>query len=203
LAGKTVGFHVTVKAVRRKEKPEVNDEFARDLGDYQNLEELREAVRKAIYGEKEAAEQHTARQQIVDRLVEQHGFPVPDAFIEAQIEGSVQRQLHQLTGRSVDPRALNLDWAAIREKQRPEAERAVRGSLLLEKIADTESIYPTQDEVDREVQRIARQQREPVAAVRMRLEKDGTLARIANSIRTEKTLNFLFEHARKVARPAE
>jgi trigger factor len=75
----------------------------------------------------------------------------------------------------------------------------VKASLLLERIADREAIETTRDEVDREVQRIARQEREPVAAVRMRMEKDGTLGRIANHIRTEKTLNYLFEHARKVA----
>ena len=202
LSGKTIRFHVTVKAVRRKELPELNDEFARDLGDYQNLDEFREAIRKVIYAEKEAAAQDQARQHIIEGLIDQHEFPVPEAFIDSHIESVVQRQLYELSGRGIDPRSLNLDWAAIREKQKPRAERAVKGSLILEKIAEAESIHPTQDEVDREVQRIARQEREPVAAVRMRLEKDGTLGRIANRIRTDKTLGFLFEHARKIASPA-
>ena len=78
----------------------------------------------------------------------------------------------------------------------------MRGSLLLGKIADREAIEVTQDEVDREVQRIARQEREPVAATRKRLEEKGIIRRIVSSIRTDKTLNLLFEHARKEA-PAE
>ena len=71
--------------------------------------------------------------------------------------------------------------------------------MLLGKVSERESIRATRDEVDGEVERLARQQREPVAAVQMGFEKDGTLGRIASHIQTEKTLNFLFEHARKTA----
>jgi len=75
--------------------------------------------------------------------------------------------------------------------------REVKASLLLSRIAEREAIHATRDEVDREVEKVARQNREPVAAAHMRFEKDGTLGRIANHIQTEKTLGFLFEHARK------
>jgi trigger factor len=98
-----------------------------------------------------------------------------------------------------DPRSVKLDWKKVRESQRERATKDVKASLLLERIADREAIEVMHDEVDREVQRIARQDREPVAAVRRRLEEQGVLRRIASRIRTEKTLNFLFEHARKVA----
>ena len=94
---------------------------------------------------------------------------------------------------------MKLDWQKIREAQKDRATRDVRASLILDKIADREAIGATQDEVDREVQRYARQQREPVAAVRAKLQKDGTLNRIAGQIRTEKTLSFLFDKARKEA----
>ena len=87
----------------------------------------------------------------------------------------------------------------MKESQRDKAVREVKASLLLSRIAEREAIDATRDEVDREVERIARQNREPVAAVQMRFEKDGTLGRIATHIQTEKTLNFLFEHARKTA----
>jgi trigger factor len=99
----------------------------------------------------------------------------------------------------VDVSKIKLDWEKLKETQADRAKRDVKASLLLEKIADTESIHATQEEVDNELQRISRQQREPVAAVRMKLQKDGTLNRIANRIRTEKTLGFLFEHAVKDA----
>jgi trigger factor len=97
----------------------------------------------------------------------------------------------------VDLSKLNLDWNKVKEKQRDPAVRSVKASLLLEKISDREGIHATKDEVDREIQRIAQQEREPIPVVRARLEKDGTLARIASHIQTEKTLQFLFEQAQK------
>lgn len=202
LAGRTVKFRLGLKVIRRKELPEINDEFAKDLGDYQNLEELRNAIRTAISHEREHAAQQEAKNQIVEKLVDAHEFPVPEAYVDRQIEIQLDQQLRMLAGNGVDPRKLNLDWEKIKESRRDKAVREVRGSLLLGKVADRESIDVTQDEVDREVQRIARQEREPVAAVRKKLQDNGTLRRIAANIRTEKTLSFLFEHARKEAGPA-
>ena len=199
LAGKTVRFHALVKGIRRKELPEPNDDFARDLGDYQNMDEVREAIRKAIFAERQFFAQQEAKNKLVDALVDSHEFPVPEAYIERQIEMQVERQLQMLAAEGVDPRSIKLDWEKLKESQRDKAIREVKGSLLVHKVADAEDIHATQDEVDREVQRLARQSREPVAAVRMRLEKEGALGRIASRIRTDKTLGFLFDHARKTA----
>jgi trigger factor len=199
LAGKTVRFRATVKGIRKKELPELNDEFAQDLGDYQNLEELKEAVRKAIFREREYEAQSAAKQAIVDKLVDAHDFPVPEAYIDRQVEMNLEQQLRAVASQGVDPRKLKLDWQKIREANKDKATRQVKSALLLERIADREAIAVTREEVDAEVQRIARQRREAVAVTRAALEKDGTIRRIVDHIRTEKTLNLLFEQARKVA----
>lgn len=199
LAGKKVRFRALVKAVRRKELPELNDEFARDLGDYLNLEELREAVRRSLFLERQAEARRAAQEKLVDKLVDMHDFPVPEAYIERQIEHDIETYLRELAADGVDVSKVQFDWTQAKAARRPRAIHDVKASLLLEKIADREGIYATQDEVDREVQRIARQQREPVAAVRARLEEGDGLRRIASRIRTEKTLAFLFEHATKIA----
>lgn len=203
LAGKTVDFHAVVKAIRRKELPEPNDEFARDLGDFQTLDELNDTIRKTIFRERELRAQQEAKDAVVRKLVETHEFPIPEAFLDRQIEAQLETELRQLAGQGVDPRKLNVDWEKVKEAQRPKATTDVKASLLLDKIADRESIEVLQDEVDREVQRIAKQRREPVAAVRQALEKDGSIRRIVGHIRTEKTLNLLFETARKEAPPEE
>ncbi len=203
LAGKTVRFRATVKAVRRKEKPELNDEFAKDLGDYQTLDDVREAIRTAILRDREHHAQEDAKHQLIDKLVDAHDFPVPKAYVERQIEINVDNQLRTLAAQGIDPRTIKLDWNKVRENQREKATRDVRASLLLDKIGEREAINATQDEVDKEVQRIARQQREAVAVTRAKLQKEGAIGRIAGAIRTDKTLNFLFEHARKEAKPAE
>jgi trigger factor len=200
LAGRTVRFRATVKAVRRKELPELNDEFAKDLGDYQNLDELKNAVRTAILREREHKAQEDAKHQLLDKLVDMHDFPVPQAYIDRQVGINVENQLRTLAAQGIDPRSIKLDWQKVRESQKDRAGRDVKASLLLDRIADREAIGATQEEVDREVQRVARQQREAVAMVRAKLQKEGALAKIAGHIRTEKTLNFLFEHARKEAK---
>jgi trigger factor len=199
LAGKTVRFRAKLTTIRTKELPELNDEFAQDLGDYQTLDDLREAVRKAIFHEREYASQQKAKEQLIDKLIETHEFPVPEAYIERQIESQLENQFRELAERGIDPTKLKIDWAKLKEAQRPKALHDVKASLLVDKIAEREAIAPTNDEVDAEVQRIAKQQREPVAAVRKKLQKEGVLSRIAYQIRSNKTLNFLFEHARKEA----
>ncbi len=199
LAGRTVKFKATVKAVRRKELPEVNDEFAKDLGDYQTVFELREAVRKSLTHDREHKAQDEAKHQLVDKLVEAHSFPVPEIYIDRQVEINVENQLRTLAAQGIDPRTIKLDWQKVRESQKDKAARDVKASLLLDKIADREAIGATQEEIDREVQKIARQQREAVALVRAKLQKEGAIGRIAGHIRTEKTLAFLFEQSRKEA----
>jgi trigger factor len=199
LAGKTVRFTATLKGIRRKDLPELNDEFAQDLGDYRTLDELRDAVRKNLFAQREYEAQQQAKNRIVDRLVEKHDFPVPEVFVERQIVNRVEQSVRSLAAEGVDPGKLKLDWGKIKEAQREKAIREVKASLLLSRVAEREAIQANQDEVDREVERAARQNREPVAAARLRFEKDGTLGRIANHIQTEKVLNFLFEHARKTA----
>jgi len=198
LAGKMIRFLAAVKGVRKKEVPEVNDEFARDLGDYQNIEELRDAVRRSILAEKTYAAQEEAKTKLIDKLVENHDFSVPEAYIDRQTEVGIENRLRGLAAQGVDPRSLKLDWAKLKEGYRDKAIHDVKASLLIERVADAEAIHATQDEVDKEVQRIAKQEREPVAATRKKLEENGGIGRIASHIRTEKTLNFLFENARKV-----
>ncbi len=199
LAGKAVRFHATLKGIRKKELPELNDEFAQDLGDYRNMDELKEAVRKALFAQRERDTQQEAKNKILDKLVDQHEFPVPETYVERQIKNRVEQTLRAMSAEGVDPRSLKLDWEKVRETQREKAVREVKASMLLTKVAEREAIGVTREEVDREVERMARQQREPVAAVQMRFEKDGTLGRIASHIQSEKTLTFLFEHARKTA----
>jgi trigger factor len=199
LAGKTVRFHTVLKGLRRKELPDLNDDFAQDLGDFRTLDELKEALKKSIYAQREAEAQREAKDKLVDKLVDANEFPVPEVFVERQIENRVQQRLQSLSAQGVDTKSFNLDWSKIKEAQRDAALREVKASLILSKVAQRESIGVTNEEVDREVERIARENREPLVTVRKRLGEDGTMDRIASHIQTEKTLNFLFENATKTA----
>ncbi|MBL8176706.1 MAG: trigger factor [Bryobacterales bacterium] len=202
LAGKTVEFRVNLKNVQKKELPELNDEFAKDLGDFQTIDELKDVVRRNALQEREMAAQRAAKDAIVDKLVESHEFPVPEAYLDRQAEIYIDRVLGEQASRGVDVKNLKLDPARVKEATRDRATKEIKASILLERISEREAIAATQDEVDAEVNRFAKQNREPVAAVRKRFEENGTLGRIAHAIRTEKVLNFLFENARKEASAA-
>ncbi len=199
LAGKTVTFKTEVKGLRRKELPEVTDEFAQDLGDFRTVDELREAIRKSIFAQRDQEAQRITKDAIMDKLVDSHEFAIPEVFVDRQIENRVRQRLEALAQQGVDPNSLNLDWSKIKEAQKDQAAREVRASLILSKVSEREAIVPTNEEVDREVERIARQEREPVPATRKKLAENGTLDRIASHIQTEKTLNFLFDKAVKTA----
>jgi trigger factor len=202
LAGKTVRFHVNVKGLRRKELPEANDDFAQDLGDFRTIVELKDALHKSILAQRETEAQREAKDKLVQKLVDANEFPVPEAFVERQIENRVQQRLQALAQQGMDPKSFNLDWEKIKAAQHDDALREVKASLILAKVAEREAIGVTNDEVDKEVERIARQNREPLATVRKKLLEDGSMDRIASHIQTEKTLNLLFEKATKTE-PAE
>lgn len=199
LAGKTVKFRARISGVRKKELPEVNDEFAQDLGDFRTVDELRDAIRKGLFEQRQNDAQREAKDKLVDQLVDAHDFPVPEAFIERQIENRVEQRLRSLAEQGIDPKSLNLNWDSIKTAQREPATREVKASLLLSKVTEREGIAATREEVDKQVELIARQRRESFPTARIRLEKDGTLGRIASHIQTEKTLDFIFQHATKTA----
>ena len=199
LAGKTVRFKVGVKGLRRKDLPELNDEFAQDLGDFRTLDEVKDAVRKSILAQRQNDAQREAKDKIIEKLVDTNEFPVPEIFVDRQIENRVEQRLRSLQAEGVDPKSFKLDWDKVKAAQKDAALREVKASLVLGKVAEKESINATNEEVDRELDRISRQEKQPVAVLRRKLTENGELSRIASHIQTEKTLNYLFEHATKTA----
>ena len=198
LAGKTVSFHVSLKGIRRKELPELNDEFAKDMGDFRTIDELREMIRKRLHGQAESAAQNWTRGKIVDKLVDAHQFPVPKIYVDRQIESRLTQRLASLQAEGMDVSQFRPDWTKLRESMGEQARREVIASLLLGRIAEREGFFASQEEVDRMVENAARERRRPVALVRQQLEQEGELTNIASQITTEKVLQFLFENARKV-----
>jgi trigger factor len=199
LAGRTVKFDLELKFLRRKELPELDDEFAQSMGDFKTLDEFREQVKASILAERTYRAQEEAKSKLLEKLADSHDFPVPETYVERQLESQLRNYAQTLAMQGIDPQQIGLDYQKFAASQRDKAIKDVKATLLLDRIMGLEAITVSEEEVDREVQRFARSQREPVAAVRMKLEKEGGLERIANRIRTDKTINFLFEQARKVA----
>lgn len=199
LAGKTIAYTALIRGIKQKVLPELNDEFAKDLGEFATLTELRAKLRKDLEAEQERRRRETTRDRLVAMLVERHEFPVPEALVEHQMNARLERSVRTLMAQGVDPRRLDVDWAKVRRQQRAAAIREVKAGLVLEKIADAERIEVSDEEVERELAAIATRAGQSTEAVRSRLTRENGLDRMKSRLRSEKTIDFIYSSARVVA----
>ena len=201
LAGKKLSYRVEVQAVRKKVIPELDDEFAKSVSEFQSMDELKAKISENLAARKKYESESAAKQGLVDQLVNAHSFPVPDTLVDAQGEARLERFLNQLLSQGVDPRTVGIDWQKLREDGRPEAEKDVRGSLVLEKVAEAESIEVTEEEVDELIRDLAGERHEAPAAVKTRLTDNGELPRIKRRLRNQKALDLIYHSAKIKPKP--
>ena len=196
LAGKTFTYTVKVNSIKQKNLPELNEAFAKQLGEFDNLEEVRKRIRDGLEAERTHAAEHAGKEKLVEELVKCHEFDVPEALVERQIDIRLERGLRALAAQGMRPEDMKkMDLARLRAGQREQALNEVKASLLLEKIADEEKIEVGNEELDQEIEALAKQSKQTSEAIRARLTRDGALDRIRSRIRSEKTLNFLYQQS--------
>jgi len=193
LAGKTLTYTVTVKAIKQKHLPAADDAFAREVGEFETLAALQQRIRDALEAEKRHAAEHEAKDKLVDQLVQRHDFPVPEALVEHQIDVRLERGLRALAAQGMRPEDMKkMDFPRLRAGQRDAALKEVKASLLLDKIAELEKIEVGEEEIAKEIEALAAQTKQAPESIRARLTRDGALDRIRDRIRNEKTLDFLY-----------
>ncbi len=196
LAGKTFVYTVKVNGIKQKSLPELNDEFAKELGEFTSLDQVRKQIRENMEAEKRHAAEHAAKDKLVDELVKRNDFEVPESLIDRQIDLRLERGLRALAAQGMKMEDLKkMDLPRLRAGQREQAVNDVKSSLLLERIADLEKIEVSDEEVNREIDSLAKQSKQTSEAVRARLTEDGGLDRIRMRIRSEKTLDFLYHQS--------
>ena len=196
LAGKTLEYKVQLKGIKKKQIPELNDDFAKELGDFKSLEDLRTKIREQLESQKRHEIEHTAKDKLVQELVNRNNFPVPETLIEQQVTSRLERGFRALAAQGMRPEDMRkMDFGRLRQAQREAAVSEVKASLILEKIADKENIQASDADLDVEVERFAQQSRQPVEAVRKKLADEGSLERMRERIRNEKTLDFLYQRS--------
>lgn len=194
LAGKTVAYHVEVRGIRTKVLPELNDAFAKELGSYESLEDLKTKLREHLAADKKHRVLADARNRLLDALVAKFEFPVPESMVQSQIDTRLERGLRALAAQGMRTEDMRkLDFDRLREAQRESAASEVKGTLVLDRIADVENINVSDDELEHELQVISLQTREPVESLRERLTREGSLAAIREQLRREKTGGLLVE----------
>jgi trigger factor len=198
LAGKTVEYTATVTSVRRKEVPALDDDWVKSLGEEEvtTVEQLRARVRENLTKSAEHESEHRLRDEVLGQLIERHRFEVPETIVSYQANQILQSMIRDMIARGADPRSQEINWEAMRDLVRERAGDDVRGSMLLERVADAENIEVTEEEVEAEIESIAEAQRQSVEQVRAALTKQGGERSIHDRLRNRKALDFLVQHAR-------
>ena len=196
LAGKVFNYTVKVQAIKQKALPELNDQFAKELGEFATLDDVRKRLREGMEAERKHEAERAAKDKLVAELVKRNEFEVPEAMVERQIDLQLERGLRALAAQGMKAEDLKkMDMQRLRAGQRERALEDVKASLLLEKIAEEEKIEVGDEEIEREVEALAKQSKQTPEAIRARLTQDGALDRIRSRIRAEKTLDFLYQQS--------
>jgi trigger factor len=196
LAGKTFTYVVKVQAIKQKSLPEINDEFAKTLGEFQTIDDVRKTIREQMEAERKHQAEHDAKEKLVRELIQRNDFEVPDSLIDQQIDIRLERGLRALAAQGLTAEQMKkMDMNRLRGGQREQAIHDVKAALLLERVADEENVQVSDDELNQELEALAKQSKQTSEAVRARLTRDGALDRIRTRIRNEKTLDFLYRQS--------
>ncbi|MGH9331455.1 MAG: trigger factor [Vicinamibacterales bacterium] len=191
LAGSSVAYGVAVRAIKRRVVPPLDDEFAKDLGEYDSLDALRGRVREDLEHQALHEADRELRADMLRQLASRVGFEAPASLVDREIDRRVEDFVRRLTEQQIDPMRTNINWEEFRDRQREPAAEAVRGALVLDEVARREGLTVGDTEVSREVERYAERTGRAVEAVRARLDKEGGTARLYTGLRREKAIDFL------------
>jgi trigger factor len=196
LAGKTFVYTVQIHAIKQKNLPELNDDFAKELGEFSDLDQVRKQIRENMLAERRHDAEREAKDKLLAELVKRNDFEVPESLIDRQIDLRLERGLRALAAQGMKVEDMKkMDLPRLRAGQHDQAVHDVKSSLLLDRIAEQEGIAVSNEELNHEIEALAAQSKQTSEAVRARLTEDGGLARIRNRIRSEKTLEFLYHQS--------
>lgn len=203
LAGKTVKYLAKVKSIGRVELPEADDEWAKSLeGEYESMKDLRGKISKDLETMAKADADARVRNDVVNELIKKHEFEVPNAFIENQAYNLLNRWAQDLAQRGMDPKNIDKQFMQmIYTQMRPQAELDVRGSMLLEKVAELENVEVKEEDLNEEILRIANYYKIPTDDVRQSLAGDGGLENLSYQLKTRKTIEAIVSYAKITDEP--
>lgn len=196
LKGKRVSFKATLDGLKKKELPELDDEFVKGLpGGFESLADLKTKLKERF--EKEADREATDRvdTELLDQLVDRFNLEVPDLLVRERINERLREMAMNFYEQGIDPRAAQLDWQSLGDSLKPAAIRDIQRSLVLEQIGEEAKIEVPESDVDREIEVLAKQTNQPAAAVKARLTSEKRLDSIRAVLRNQKALQLLRDAA--------
>ena len=196
LANTQQTYSVTVKGVRRRVLPDLDDEFAKDIGAFDSLSALRDHVRHDLEAEAQDNARRQVRSELFRQLSQRIPFELPTSLVDREMDRRVEEFARQLASQNVDPRQAGIDWGQFREAQREPAWNAVASALALDEIARREQITVMPEDVDKEIERFAVRAGRTPAALRAQLEKEGGISRLYAGLRREKAVDLALSRAK-------
>jgi len=190
-AGKAVKYRIKVHEVKRRELPELDDEFAKDLGDFDDLEALEARIRGDLETRKKRESEMAVRQGVLDKLLLANPIVLPEVLVEEEIRQRLEEVVRRMMMQGMDPEQMNLDWQDLRKKQDEPARKAVHARLLLDALAESENIEVEKEEMDDRLKRDAEAMGENYEKFRAQLEKRGGLEVLKNQMIREKSLDLM------------
>jgi trigger factor len=195
IAGKTVRYTVTLKGIKSKVVPDADDEFAKDLGEFDSLAGLRDKIRQQLQAGEERRSDREVKGALVEALAAKADFEVPEALVERHMTARTENLARGLAYQGIDPRKVGVNWRDYRESTREDSVKAAKADILLDEIARRENLEAMESEVESELARLAERAGKSREAVRAQMAKEGDLAALAARIREEKTLDLLKSNA--------
>ena len=195
LAGTSMDYSVKVKDIRKRVLPALDDEFAKDLGEFDTLEALRARIQQDLEREAEQEADRNLRGSLLKELAARVSVDIPDSLVERELDRRTEEFARRLMDQKIDPRRANIDWDQFRDSQRDASRESVKSALVLDEISRRENVTVSEEEIDKDVAQYAERSGLTPAAVRARLEKEGALSRIAAGLRREKTIDYVLSQA--------
>jgi trigger factor len=192
LAGLPAVFQVTVREIKKQVVPDLDDEFAKDQGDFASLDQLREKVRENLTERLKKEDEHARRQALMKRLVETHPFDLPASMVDREVRAMLsQVQARLPKGTTLEQARIDAD--VVKKEIEPAARDKVKGWLILEAIADREAVEVTKEEVEDSLARMGEEMNIPVDDLkRLILSREGSLDGLARRLREDKAQDLVY-----------
>ncbi|SDC75827.1 MULTISPECIES: trigger factor [unclassified Candidatus Frackibacter] len=198
LAGEGVIFKVKVKEIKEKVLPELDDELAQELGDFETLDELKEDIRTNLKEDAEAKIENKFINDLIETVADNAEVNIPEAMVEDELDTMMNGMRQRLQQQGMDfEQYLEMTGSeeeAFRAQHRPDAEKRVKSNLTLEAIAEKEGIEVTEEEIENKIEEIAEQQDQEPDMIKALLQMQGQYDSIVNSIQMQKTIDFLTDN---------
>ncbi len=196
MAGHKLLLTGQIAELKERELPDVNDEFAMDLGDYKTIQELREGIEKRLAVEREKKREEDFENKLLEKLVEKTSFELPEVLVKDRSDAMLTDLAYGMVSQGVDPSKANVDWAKIRADFQPQAEQQVRGSMILSEIGRREEIQISTEELDQELEQMAGSMNQPKEKVRQYFQQENRMEGVKSRLFRGKVLKLLQESAK-------